>query len=300
MPRVICLLALLGGLQPADAATLRGRVCDVFRDDVDDSTTFLALDSGGKTAYAIGHHVPARELERYLGCEVAISGEVLPLSKPAYRRHLKDVFYYKSTNDIFVVRRPDAGPFDVPSLASAPPELDEIDRCGPRTAQGRVIARWRGDTFMLRLADGETSTVRLRNQPLPALGASVEAVGKVVSDLFRFHLVQAQWRTATPTAAAEEPVTPIPLAHLFSRDKDAIVNTTMQGRTLRVRGTLKSLLSDESGTNRLLLQDGAFQLVADCSAAPELLSPLKEGALLEVTGVCVIEGEHWHSNEAYC
>jgi len=293
---ILSILLVSVGRVLADSADLCGRVCDVFRDDIDDHTTFMVLDCDSRTVYTIGKSTTMRELQPYIGCQVRIKSVVLPITEPSHRRHLKRLYSFNTTNDLTILSRPENGPFDVPSINELPSDLSAIDTCGPRAAKGRVIARWHGDAFLLRLKDGKSSIVRLRDPFLPKLHATVEVVGKVVSDLYRFNLIQAQWRPTCGSFPEEDAIQDTALIDLFKEGSRSIVNTATFGQTLRLHGTLKSLLADESGVNRLLVQEGAFQVVVDLSALPGVASEFREGSEIEATGVSIIESDSWHAN----
>ena len=298
-PAVLVCLPLLRC--PADGSatytdgTWFGKVCNVFRDDVDSECTFVTLATSNGTAYAYTRS-DFELLLPYIGCRVRLFGSVMPMAEPNIRQHLRQALLFSSTNNITVLSQPDKRPFNAPPLTEAPPALSEIDVCGPRRATGVVLARWHGDTFILRTPSGDTIIVRLWGQTPPDCGAAVEAVGEVATDLYHYNLFQAQWRPAGEASGGNDEPLSLPLSEIFLKNDKRIISTRIHGRTIRVRGTLKSVLADENGFRRLLVGDGDHRIIADCSALPDAVAPLREGCELEVTGIGILARENWHPN----
>jgi len=307
--RALCLFGVFLACGAAAKTTVRGKVCTVFRDDANADYTFLSIDCGGKTVYAYCRDVGSagmrvEHFRPFVGCEVLATGEMIAIEGDHLRQHLRQMLWLCSTNGLVVASRPQHGPFDVPGVEEQPPSLAEIDTCGPRKIRGNVIARWRGDTFLMKTPAGSAHKVRLREDTaLPQLGRTVEAVGKVTTDLYRYGLEQARWReVAQLPQGAEAPPQELSLSYLFTfkgGDRAYFVRTVLHGKTIRVRGQLKSILKDESGANRLLLEERGFQIIVDCSSVPGLVDGLREGCELQVTGVCVMESENWHSDMVF-
>jgi len=290
------------GAADGSTRTVEGRVCDVFRDDVDECFVLFSLDCAGETLFAYCKTDDASatlaRLEQLIGCDVRATGLFLTVERPSLRQHVRHVLQVNE-GGLTVVKRPERGPFDVPDILDDPPELKSIDQCGPRKMRGTVIARWGGDTFLVRIHGGDALKVRLRDRRLPELNHYVEAVGKVTTDLYRYGLVQARWRNAGPVSPPDMAVEEMPLKKLFTRQQRTVVRTLSHGKTILVRGTLKSILTDENGACRLLLKDGPHHIAVDCSEVPEAVANLSEGCELSATGICVMDSECWHSDMSF-
>ena len=283
------------------AVTICGQVKDVFFDDVDTEFLHLTLQTPSGITYACYRTKDIQadflRLKKLLGCEIRFT-----TIAPAYlvRKVVGPIYDLRSIDNIDILSVPKQGPFDVPTLSSDPPSLVNIDTCGPRKTKGTVLGRWRGDSFLLRTDDGDALKVQLRDRNLPPVGAPVEVVGALATDLYRYNFVQAQWRLAEPPLGAREaPAQDIPMKELFFFDGHPVINQLYHGVTVRLKGVVKAILSDETGKNRLLIDDESHKLIVDCSALPEVLDLLSEGDTIQVTGVGVIESDYWHSGNIF-
>lgn len=273
-----------------------GRLSDVFLDDVDSEFLHLTIQTPTGITYTCFHSAcigtDFQHLKDLLGCEIRLTGKETPITKG--RVLLGSSYSLRSVADITVLSRPQKDPFDMPTLTESPPKLNEIDSCGPRKARGVVIARWHGDSFLLRTADGQALKVQLRDRHLPPIGASVETTGTIVTDLYRYGFVQAQWRGCEPVETKPGKPENLPLSRLFSMVGRSIISHSFHGQVIRTRGTAKAILSDESGPNRLLIEDAGSEIIVDCSALPEALNPVRTGCRVEVSCICVMESDNWH------
>ena len=276
---------------------------NAFRDDVDDNYVFAVLVSSSQSTYAYCEckdgkdaQETAEKLKSYIGCQVKIKGQIASMSLETARRHLRQAINFSPSNGITVLSRPTTDPFDAPSLAGKPPELSEIDTCGKRRVSGVVLARWRGNRFLIQAENGEANRILLRDSPPPKVGECVECVGEVATDLYNYNIFDAQWRPAKKKIDFSATTTVLRLKDFFTFDGRMIIATSIHGKTIRTIGTLKSVLTDENGFQRLLIGDGAYKIIVDCSAVPDAVKSLREGCELEVTGIGVIERENWHPN----
>jgi len=279
--------------------TLEGRIRDAFQDDVDHRFAAILIDCGQGATFAFLQHDNAHAfvpwLQDQIGCHVVIRGDLRTFQRPYLRRHIKEALFFLTTNDITILSRPQTSPYDAPSLQDSPPNIQCLDTCEPRKANGVVLARWSDDSFILRTDNGDSVKIRLRDNHLPSVGDSVEVVGIVATDLYYYSLVRAQWRRSSPIVQLSEDVRIEPIAPSINK----AIDTGAYGRTIRIRGTLKSVLADDKGFRRLLLDDGRFKIMIDCSTIPEAVNDLPEGCKLEVTGVGVFESENWHANTGF-
>lgn len=300
-----CILGLVSVSFGTDstASAVRGRLCNAFPDDVDEQFAFLAIKTDSNTVYATCRCddacETAKSVQKMIGADVVLSGHWSNADFYYNRRLLRKFLQIGSMADMTILSPPARDAYDVPLLSESMPRLDDIDTCGPRKVCGRVIARWGSDRFLVRQPDGDAVKVQLRNQTQPALGASVEAVGKLATDLYRFNLVQAQWRETKCPAAGSDAPEHLRIKQLFFYEGRRTINTYVHGRLFRVRGTLKSVLSDETGYRRFMIEQDRFQLVVDCTALPKVTDRLREGCELEVMGICVMYSENWHAEMAF-
>lgn len=288
---------LLAGL----LVTLQGRVSDVFRDDVDDEFAFIELDCDGKSVYACHRCADAasamKTLQGLLGCAVSVHGHFLDVvDNKANRKLLRKLLTIDSLGDISVVKPPARGPFDVPDLSENTPALQEIPQCGPRKASGTVIVRWHGDNFLLLDDTGDAVRVRLRNQSLPPPGERVEVVGNVMTDLYHFSLVRAQWRKAEGFRAQPLGMGNMKLSQIFFIEGRRTINSYLHGRAARIRGTAKEVFTDGLSRGKILIEEDGFRIIVDCSEVPEAAAAVREGCEVEVMGIGVLDSENWYPN----
>ena len=283
-----------------------GIVNNVFPDDVDSGFLFLSLlDSSNRTAFVAcpspDAKSTARALQHLVGRIISVRATVMSTNLRWNRRLLSNTFAITDTNDIQAISRPVLDPFDIPSLEDKPPALNEMATCGPRKAVGTVVARWNGNSFLLRLPDGDAIKVKLRNDDLPDLYQSITVVGEINTDLYHHNLSQAQWRSAGTSVPGDSPPEPVTLSWLFKRKSsfERIINSAAHGMVIRIRGHLSRVLTDEAGRRRLLVADGPYSLIADCSDLPESATTPREGSELEVTGVCVMDSENWQGGMSF-
>ena len=284
------------GLAAEQPSTVRGRICDVFMDDVDEAYVYAKLEQDGKSIYVSTRCSDTQQefehLLSMIGCDVSMSGTNMHFNYRSHRLMLQNIFTRHSGEKIIVHHPPPRDAFAVPDICEAPPELHQIDSCGPRKVRGHVIARWGGDKILLQTTN-DAIKVQLRHLPLPDLGTAIEAVGKVSTDLYRFNLQRAIWRkTGHPS------ITPCPpdehsIPNLFSFQGRRTINSGEHGRAISVTGMLKSILSDEHGRNRFIIEKNKYQMIVDCSALPGTVDKLQEGSSIKVSGVCILESENW-------
>jgi len=278
--------------------TVQGILQDVFPDDVDDGFVFLAIQMENKTDFiSLPSNDPlgtVKLLQPHLGCTVQALVTHSSTSVPHNRQLLKRVLSLSSLENFKVISRSAHSFFEVPSLIDAPPPLNDLPSCGLRKAQGTVIARWNDNNFMLRLSNGSAIKVQTRDLEMPALNQTIEVAGKVNTDLYRYNLSLAHWRPADFSATEEAPPQRIPLREFYTASgRKRIINTKFNGQTLTISGLLKSILTNESGHHRLLVDDGEYAVLVDCSPVPEAVAPLRENSEIEVTGVCVLNSDNW-------
>ena len=282
---------------------LRGTVRDAFNDDIDNLYAFMVLDTGDQSVYASyrGARDACSTLQDYIGCEVLVSGME---ESPGPGTRLFPVRYLSvgTTNDIRIVKRPSSDRFDAPDIGEWRTfDPREISSAGLRRAHGTVIARWHGDTVLLKDDSGRPVRIVCTEQRLPELNARVEAVGTPTTDLFHINLKRAVWRPCGPSVPPKDETLPrTPLSALFRGTAGyPLIRSMSHGNILRVEGLVKGHLTDETGNRKILLADGDESILVDCSMTPEILDRAAEGSRVAVTGVCVMESDDWSPNSAF-
>ena len=173
-----------------------------------------------------------------------------------------------------------------------PPEIDAL---GLHCATGCVCATWRDQNALLKKGDGGTLQVSLVDSTLPALGDIIEVVGFPESNFFRINFVNARWRKIGHATLTDD----APVMHLTD---DLFLNTTdrrwplryLHGNLLKTSGRIVSLPSDRTEAPLVIENDGT-SLQVEPRHIGSLVARLGLGGVIEVTGVCIVEAEAWHS-----
>lgn len=284
--------------------TLQGTIADVFPDDVDDAFAYFSVSCSDGIHYVSymyeKDNSTLNALSHFIGCDVSITGTAIKVLYRCNRRALGEITGIATTNSITVVKRPAVRPFDAPSLIDSSPTLQELTTCGLRKLAGTVVANWGGDSCLIRDQTGEATVVRLRNQPPPTIDETVEVVGKVTTDLYRYKLVQAQWRHSDLSLTCTNAIPPraVPISWLFSNHGPTrrMINTVDHGNVLTVEGCLKRIFREDDGASKLILSDDTFEVVVRCNPMDETICRLQPECRLSVTGVCIMESDNYIPN----
>ncbi len=280
--------------RPNRHVELTGTVHDVFPDDIDPHYAFVILQDGEDFAYLAypggADMLPAFRALR--GSAVAASG----VTWAADVRHIgKGMLNIAGTNAFRVIRSADSHIFDAPQIDVCSSSFPgDIVSPGPRKTTGTVVATWRDDTFLIIDTNGSPVKVELSEPSPPAVSECVEAVGYPETDLFHLSLVRASWRRTEQPCRTAFPVRSTSIRDIFvSPFGQYRIPVFEHGNTLRVQGTVKSILLDEQGRKRLLVSDGDYAIPVDGTHIGRILQTIQEGSLVEVTGVCVKDSDVW-------
>lgn len=172
----------------------------------------------------------------------------------------------------------------------------EIAALGRLTFSGTVIARWNFDNVMLRADDGKTVVAELASQKLPDYGEAVEITGLPNTDLYQVCLARASWNKIGNAPRKPSDADPHPRnikSLLVNEDGQPRFLTTVNGETIRTRGTVRNFADTEDSRWISISSDG-YTLRVDTSALSNQPDWLEIGSVLDVTGVCVMETEKWN------
>ena len=297
--------------------TIKGVIQDVFRDDIDDRFVFASISDGDGLAFWAGAGDDGgSRLSNLIGATVEASGIAVSGDFTA-RRNFGPSIVSTSMKSLVVVSKAVADLFDAPDIAKiehAPPS--EIAFLPRHRTSGRILAILDTKTFLLRRekagdastpshpafegsserADHAFTTVHLAFEGVPALGDFVDVVGYPESNLYTINLARAVWRksAAAPRSCAAETPAEYTMARLF-RDVAGIStpNAQLHGKLLKIRGVLRRLpLPDDPVNTALVESDGHF-LEINPGLSTHLFDRMEIGSSIAVTGIAVIEKEHW-------
>lgn len=281
-----------------------GTVRDAFVDEIDPLWGYLILQDEGKTFYATFASSTQNfsTLNALVGAKVRIAGLYPPYIVGS--RHVGGMQVLISGLDAVETLRPaPANPFDVPSLGSKR-QLREaiVGGMGRRRAEGRVIAVWHGDRFLLQTAARRIVRVDLAERNPPKYGMDVEAVGNPETDLYRLNLARAIWRPIAldrPTTIEDVPKNVSSADLLTNKYGSQAVQVQYHGKPIRLTGIVRSLPSPKHPLDRLVLESDKRTIPIDASACPKALEGIEIGCILEVSGICLVETENWRPNEPF-
>ena len=295
---------LLDGKFPFGFFELKGQVRDAFCDDTNPHYRWLVIKSGNETFYATvdtgecPDKAIAEKLDALVGAEISIFG-IANADVELTRPYKGFILHFSSMDDITVLTKPPADPFDVPPLGDLtrmrPYRIPDL---GYRRASGRVVAAWNNDLFLLEspCATNRFMRVELSDSGTPTAGDRVDVVGIPETDNFHLNLTRARWKKhpespEETTALADSPARAIDGAELF-RDEAGRerINPAFHGQLVNVRGLVRTLSADKGV---LQLDDNGYLISVRLSGIDVLPSQLAVGASVAVTGICVLDVENW-------
>ena len=279
--------------------SINGTLSDAFRDDIDPHFIYAILsDEHGATYHTFldGPQKPLDRLTALLGTDVTMTGICTRHYHEGGRKHLGLEIVARSVADAIRQRKTPTDPYEVPPLHNKKRYTNLVIEgdLSPKRVCGRVLAVWQSDQLLIETADGDISQISLKQDRLPNVGDSIEAVGTPETDLYHLSLSKAIWRKipeCAVTARAPERVT----AQFMLTDSrgNREVKTKYSGHVIRITGLVQALPSIKNGDFRLNLSCDGYDVPVDFSPVPEALGKIENGSVIEVTGVCVIESENW-------
>ena len=273
---------------------LRGKVIDVLEDDIDAQAAYSVLDCGGHrilTAFPLARQFMDR-LRSQIGYEVEAEGVCNPA--PIISRRQIGRILERTADDPFVILSPKPDdPFAVPDIGELlriQPEF--LSTHGPHRAVGQVIALSGGNTALLATETALTVKILLKDGPAPAYGDWIEAAGFPETDLYNLVLTRALWRKA-PSGRFHAEETPADKEIRSLAAEDTYPNSTLRGKTLRVRGIVRSLPDPDGRNRRLIIEQDGHILAVDIAAAAIDPASLQIGTTVEVVGNFILSSELW-------
>ena len=269
---------------------------DVFQDEIDPRWCFLLLKDGDASFVAaapIGGRLqpPFSEIRDAV---VEATGVVMP-SFSGYRAFTGS--YLELIGDSALkVLHPPSDPFDAPPLESlnhCSPQ--EIVRMGRRRTSGTVVAVWRGDRFLLAVAPKRFAEVRMAGGlPPPSCNRLIEVSGYPDTDLANLNLTSASFRYLSGTAQNDDvPVNASNREVLQNELNAGGFNSHCRGQLVRLRGTVRSLPPRGLADGKMMLQCGEHLVPVYPGDRTENADAAQVDAVVDVTGVFLIECESW-------
>jgi len=279
-------------------ATLR----DVFLDEIDSGFACLVLQDGGDTVLCFRRRGEdtVKRLQAMVGSRLEVTG-VCSFLNGGSRIRLGRALVVSGNDAFKVMSSPPKDDFDVPDTRELgkldPSRIAQHGRC--RTV-GTVIATWGRNKLIVKDNWSRLTEVELAEDDLPACGTMVEVAGLPASNFFRINLLRAKWRKSLGPPLLFDAPKDIPVKSLFSdRNNQFRYDPSWFGRTIRIRGTVKAMMSGEYSNKRFFLESDSFMIPVDTTPAPAAIDKVKIGYGVELAGVCIMEGSNWSPYSAF-
>ena len=273
-----------------------GILIDVRRDEIDPHYIMFVLDCSGSTLYASTYTTylkePVESLQKLIGATVAIKGILTRTT--GSRIHSCEHIFAHGENPIHVIKAPPDEVFKVPEIGDTRGFSPErIIALGRRRVSGKVLAVWKGDTLLMRSKLRTATKVVFVGKP-PAPGSDIEAVGYAGTDLFNVNLSNAIWRPSGDINLPPEQITDLTIKDLIADvSGEQKIQTEYHGETVRLSGTVQSILSGNRNSQRIVLASGGYTIPVDFGSADNALEAIKTGCRITVTGTFIAETENW-------
>ena len=283
---------------------VRGMVVDVTPDDIEPNNSFIHL-SDGREIIAVAVTRSSKP-ERLVGAEIEVTGYCDPEIGCWRQFQGRGLLLLPGSTIVRVVTPPPKDPFSAPPLfAVAKIGIHNLAALGRRSVTGRVLATWHGDSVLLSAATrGRWNTFQAtlaKGQALPRCGDIVQVVGFPRTDLFTITLDNALCRPSkdldsVPTPADSEPKE-LSADKLMSNNSGlSQVQALYHGQTIRIRGRVRSVPSDDFIENRMQMQSGEYIVPVDVSSCPKAVEGISRDCEVEVTGVCMLVADPWRAD----
>lgn len=290
----------LSGAEDNRPVMLRGTVRDIFRDENDPSFLYMPLISGGEIVYCAFQRPQGDERKDLVGAEIMVTGVCSPVVNNN-RRQIGRTLHIRRIEDVKVLKTADADPFNVPELGNLRRESpSRIPLLGRRRLSGRVIAVWGKTHLILQQPDGEMSNIELSGANAPQWGDLIEVAGFPETDLYRVNLVRAVWRPNSRLSSNVPRPPPVPVSPkeiLTDSEGRASIDPLFHGRTIKIKGRVATLPGGDS--ERLNIEADNCIVPVELDPRAEESPGLVPDAIVEATGVCVMETENWRQNSIF-
>ena len=280
-----------------------GILKDILIDDIDPRFIYLVMDSNSRILYLACRNDPQllRSYDRLIGAVVSAQGVVDILNPLFSARHLGRIITLHDVGNLTIEREISHDLANIPDtsgLDSMQPA--DVVSAGRRRVTGRVLAVWHGDSFLVRLANGDCANVSLAHGQPPRPGQTVLAAGFPTTDLYHINLTRAIWQPSEATIPEEMPPTNMTAAAI-STDADGRIcfKPKLHGQSIRISGTVCRAPNATAKSGLLTLEDGDLAFSVDTSACLPAPSDIEIGCRIEVTGICILDIENWTPNTAF-
>lgn len=283
------------GIYDFRAVHVTGIVADAFTDEIDTDIIFMILNCGGRqiTVITESDGKTPSDCERLIGKRMSAIG-VCRLG--AYGARTRFGWNIRTIpENIQIVDGSHDDPFDAPLLhdtySTHPEQIATPER---RRIMGRVLATWHGGRMLVRTKSGQLSRVSVVSGGLPAVGATIEAVGFPETDLYSVNLARCFWHPCRLDMPADDSPTRVSVNQLLL---DATgrhrYNPSFHGRRVVLSGHVRGIPSSDGTHVKMLIEGDGGIIPAYVRSSAGDGPPPESGSLVEVNGTCVMDAETW-------
>ena len=279
-----------------ECVSVEATVVDILEDDFDSRYNWLILKDGASTIPTVVRRTP--ETQSLMGTRVEVTG---PMYHYLFglRRFISPFINAECDGAVRILTPAPKDPFDVPRLKiSGYASQSDIERLGPRTVIGRIVAVWPPSDCLLLTEDRHCVRLSLaKNEPTPPCGSMVRAVGYPSSDVVTLWLTRARTRPeAIPEIPDDQP--------RFLTEKDLFPNVNLKeelpaNRLITLTGTVKSVKSSSDEVRKAVIVCGGTAITVDFSARPDDFDGIESGCEIQITGRYILVYERWHPNNVF-
>lgn len=298
-PRHVSAQNILNGEVNYQIVSVSGYIVDVVADDVDPSCAFIILktDSG---FVRVAHHMQSGKdspFKDLVDAKIEVTGYCEPASRGARTYFTHYLSISDNLDSVRIVEPPPDSPYDIERIGSRRQiHPSAISKSGKRRADGLVLATWKPASFLLRTDDAQLITVNLRNaSALPGVLTRVACIGYPDTDLFYLSFSKSDCKILSSASQLPESAPEHLSLRQFLIDPNGQnrFNVLAHGKLIRLRGIAHGLIPECGYFN---LEADSNLISVDASSHPEILKDLTSGCQVEVTGVCLIDAESWHTD----
>lgn len=295
---------IASGLENYNLVSVRGYVSEVIADEVNPLWSYMVIRQGDSPLCISVPNVGKSSIPLHDLIDVDV--ELCGIAQPnycAYRMFVGPHLELQSQSDITVLAPP-GDPFAVPRLDDvlhvSPREIVKMRR---RRCEGRVLAVWSRDRFLIKENDGRLMRVILEpKQKCPSIGCEVEVVGFPQTDIFRLNLSRAVWRMKKPSFVPVPPETPEETCAaqiLLDKDGQERLDQSLFGKLITLRGIVRSLPAVGISDRQINIDCDGFLIPIDVTALPAADESLTIGCEIAATGICIMEASDWRIDNLF-
>ena len=295
-PLEASLAELLKGHRDFQYVSVRATVRDAVRSILNENWITLGIiDEQCSMAVPVRADAPTAErLLALIGQDVVIRGFCSP-SDPGRKQTGRQIRICDPT--AIQLAQKDGKQSSVPSIddiENSHPNV--IATLGVHSASGIVVAVWQHRHAIVRESNGRHVRVDFREPEAPPAGTAVTVHGFPESNFIHVKLINATVVSSTASTLPHEAATDvkIPSFRLGTKVSGMRYYTQLHGKLVRTCGTILTMPSEENDWRMSLESDGEC-LAVEAEPLIPALGGLTGVCEIQLSGVCVVEAETWHS-----